>query len=441
MKVGADNGVCQEQRSDKTVVVLIFISKTLRRNNMKKLLAFALVLVMCIACLAACTNNNSNGTDDTTNGSSEGTQTFVLGGIGPLTGGAAIYGNNAKNGAEIAVEEINAADSAINFTLLYEDDEHDAEKSVNAYNSLKDKGLQVLVGTVTSTPAIAVSAETFADRVFMLTPSASSTDVLGGFEDADGNISIARKDNVFQICFTDPNQGVASADFIAENEIATKVAVIYKNDDAYSTGVFAKFEEEAAAKNLEIVYTGTFTENTANDFNTQLTGAKTAGADLIFLPIYYQPASLILEQADSMGYDPVFFGIDGMDGILTMEGFDTSLAEGVLLLTPFSADEESEATKNFVAKYEEKFGETPNQFAADGYDTVYVIYQAIKEGNLTADMSASELCEKLIEIITSPDFVFDGVTATGAKWSTTGEVSKDPKAVVIENGVYVSYSK
>jgi branched-chain amino acid transport system substrate-binding protein len=284
--------------------------------------------------------------------------------------------------------------------------------------------MQILVGTVTTTPCIAVSAETNADRVFELTPSASSVDVIDG------------KDNMFQVCFTDPNQGTGSADYMAENYADAKIAVIYKNDDAYSQGIRDNFVSESEAKGLEIVYEGTFNESTQTDFSVQLTAAQSAGADMIFLPIYYQPASVILTQADQMGYTPTFFGVDGMDGILTQPGFDTTLAEGVLLLTPFSADAADERTQSFVAKYNDLYGETPNQFAADGYDCVYVIYEAIQAAGVTSDMSTEDICEALIAAMTT--ISVDGLTGSGMTWAATGEVSKAPMAVVIKDGVYVT---
>ena len=339
------------------------------------------------------------------------------------------------NAAEMAVEEINALDSDIKFDFKMQDDEHDAEKSVNAYNTLKDWGMQILMGTVTSGPCTAVSTETNADNIFTLTPSASSTDVIGGYKDEDGN-TIERKHNVFQMCFSDPNQGTASAQYISEQKLATKVAVIYNNADNYSTGIYQKFDAEAKARNLEIVSVGTCTDETT-DFKTQLNAAKQAGADLVFLPIYYTPASLILKQAKDIDYAPKFFGVDGMDGILTVENFDTSLAEGVMLLTPFSADAEDDKTQNFVKKYKEKYGEVPNQFAADAYDCMYALYEACKAQGITMDMTAEEINEKLCAQFTSDSFTFDGLTGTGMKWSKSGEVSKAPMAVVIENGVYV----
>ncbi len=367
---------------------------------------------------------------------------FKIGGIGPTTGGAAIYGNAVKNGAQIAVDEINAEGGDVQFELNFQDDENDAEKSVNAYNNLKDWGMQILVGTVTTTPCVAVSTETNADNMFQLTPSGSSTDVIGGQPDADGNISIPRKENVFQMCFTDPNQGAASAQYISEQALGTKIAIIYNMSDTYSTGIYKSFLAEAAELGLEIVSETSFTEDNQTDFTVQLNDAKNAGADLVFLPIYYTPISLILTQADQMGYAPKWFGVDGMDGLLTVEGFDTSLAEGCMLLTPFVATAEDEATQAFVETFESADygdGETPNQFAADAYDCVYAIKQAIEAAGVTADMDYSEICDALVETFTSSDFSFTGLTTAGeaATWSDTGEISKQPMGMVIQDGVYM----
>lgn len=389
---------------------------------MKKALSLFLAAAMCAGMLAGCgggadTNEASNGDSGESTAAA-----FKIGGTGPLTGNAAIYGNAVYNGAKLAVEEINA-EGGVQFDLKMEDDENDPEKAVSAYNALKDWGVQLSLSSVTSKPAEATSTENFADRIFALTPSASSTAVTEG------------KDNVFQMCFADPNQGTASADYIAENQLGTKIAVIYKNDDVYSTGIYEKFKAEAETKGLNIVSTTTFTSASENDFSVQLGEAKNAGADLLFLPMYYQPASLILQQAKSMGYAPKFFGVDGMDGILTLEGFDTALAEGVMLLTPFNADAEDEKTQSFVTKYKEQFGDVPNQFAADAYDCVYAYKAAVEASGATPDMSAEELCDLMIQ--TFPTLTFDGLTGEGVTWDSTGAVSKSPKGMVIENGAYV----
>ena len=350
---------------------------------------------------------------------------FKLGGTGPLTGGAAIYGNAAKNGAQIAVDEINASDSAVKFELRYEDDAHDAEKAVNAYNALKDWGMQLSLGSVTSKPAEATSAETFADSIFALTPSASSPATIVG------------KDNVFQMCFSDPNQGSASAEYIGTQNLGSKIAVIWKSDDVYSKGIRDTFLEEADAQGLQVVSDTTFSDGNATDFSVQLNDAKNNEADLVFLPMYYEPASLILAQANNMGYAPKWFGVDGMDGILTMQGFDASLAEGVMLLTPFNADSTDEATVKFVTEYKSRFGETPNQFAADAYDCVYAYCQALTASNATPDMDAATLNGLMKEQFTSMTFYGLTGTESGLTWDASGAVSKSPKGMVITNGAYV----
>ncbi len=344
-----------------------------------------------------------------------------IGFIGPLTGAAAVYGTSAMRGGQIAVDEINAL-GGLQIEFITQDDEHDPEKSVNAYNVLMDEGVQAIVGTVTSSPCIAVADYAFDERVFMLTPSASSTAVTEG------------RDNVYQVCFSDPAQGAASAQYIGQNALATKVAVIYNNGDAYSTGIYQTFMAEAANQPFEVVSETTFTDETT-DFSVQVTEAKNAGAELIFLPIYYTPASMILKQADSMEYDCKFFGVDGMDGILTMEGFDTTLAEGVMLLTPFSADAPDERTQKFVAAYEEAYGETPTQFSADTYDCIYIMYEAMQAAGLTADSTYEEVCAALIAYM--PTYSYNGITGSPMTWNEKGEVSKTPMAVTIQNGVYV----
>lgn len=387
---------------------------------MKKFISVMLVAAMAVTTLTGCGSNSGSS-------SKKDADKYYIGGIGPTTGATAIYGTAVKNGAQIAVDEINAAGGINGKQIEYrfEDDQNDAEKAVNAYNTLKDWGMQMLVGTTTTAPCIAVAGKTASDNVFQITPSASSPDVL-----SSGN------GNVFQVCFTDPNQGVASAQYIAENKLATKIGIIYDSSDVYSSGIEEKFEAEAKTQGLNIVSKAAFTADSKTDFGTQLQKAKDAGADLLFLPIYYQEASIILKQADTMGYKPKFFGVDGMDGILTVENFDTKLAEDVMLLTPFAADAKDKTVQNFVKTYKEKYEDTPNQFAADSYDAVYALKAAIEESKATTDMSASDMCDALKGAMTK--IKMQGLTGgkDGLTWNESGEVTKSPKAVIIKNGAY-----
>lgn len=378
----------------------------------KRILALMLTLCLAMLSLAAC-------------GKKEDDNKFYIGGIGPLTGGNAVYGTHVKVAAEIAVKEINDA-GGINGAMIEfrsEDDVSDPEKAVNAYNALKDWGMQILMGAVTSSPSVAVSEETYTDNMFMLTPSASAAEVV-------------KYDNAFQVCFTDPNQGIASAQYIANNQLADKVAIIYDSSDVYSTGIYEKFVEEASNQNFEIVSTEAFTADSSTDFNVQLQKSKDSGAELLFLPIYYEAATLVLTQANAMDFKPIFFGCDGLDGILGVDNFDTSLAEGVMLLTPFAADAEDEKTQKFVADFKAINGDIPNQFGADAYDAIYIIKAAIEKSGVTPDMSASDISDGLTKAMT--EISFDGLTGANMTWTASGEVNKAPMAVVIQDGQYVS---
>ena len=388
---------------------------------MKKFLCTVLAAAMTLS-LVAC-GSSSASTQTSADSAASGAETWKIGGIGPITGGAAVYGIGVMNGTQIAIDEINAAGGINGYQIEFnfQDDELDNEKSVNAYNTLKDWGMQMLVGTVTSGCCVAVSAESAKDNMFQITPSGSSVDCI-------------TNDNVFQVCFTDPNQGIASADYIADNGVASKVAVIYDSSDVYSSGIYTKFAEEAATKGLEIVSAEAFTADNKTDFSVQLQKAQDAGAELVFLPFYYTEASLVLTQANAMGYNPIFFGVDGLDGILEVENFDKSLAEGVYLLTPFSADATDDKTVNFVNAYKTKYSDTPNQFAADAYDALYIIKAAIEAKNLTPSSSTSDICDAMVDAMAT--LSVDGITGEGMTWTAAGEVNKAPKAVMIVDGAY-----
>ena len=407
-------------------------------NIMKKLVSVSLAAAM-VASMTACGSNNTAETTaaaaaaETTAAAGETSAaaesqtaadgaSFKIGVTGPLTGAAAAYGNAVVNGAKLAADDINAAGGVNGYTFEIngQDDENDTEKAINAYNTLKDWGMQILVGTTTSKPCIAVAAETANDNMFQITPSGSAVECVAN-------------DNVFRVCFADPDQGTASAKYIGEHKLATKVAIIYDSSTEYSSGLREAFVNEAANQGIEIVADEAFTADTNTDFSVQLDKAKDAGAELVFLPIYYQEASIILKQASDKEFAPIFFGCDGMDGILSVENFDKSLAEGLMLLTPFSTTEET--SKAFTDAYVAAYGIEPNQFAADSYDAVYAVKAAIEQSGVTPDMSVSDICEGLKTAMT--EIKIDGLTGSDMTWNAAGEPNKAPKAVMIENGEYV----
>jgi branched-chain amino acid transport system substrate-binding protein len=338
------------------------------KKTFLRIVTVALILSLIGGVFAGC-QKTPGETTTTKAPAADGDKTLLIGGIGPITGEAATYGNAVKNGAQLAINEINANGGVNGMTLKlqYEDDQHDAVKAVNAYNTLKDAKVKLLMGTVTSKPCEAVVEETKADNMFQLTASASS-------------VKSIQYDNAFRICFNDPNQGKASAQYIAENNLATKIAVIYNNSDVYSTGIYETFVAELQAKNITPVTTQTFTDDSSKDFSVAIQKIQESGAELVFLPIYYEAAALILQQASKANLNAKFFGCDGLDGLIDQLGTDVALAEGVMLLTPFAADSQDAKSVAFVTAYKAAYNnETPNQFAADGYDAIYTIKAALEK--------------------------------------------------------------
>ena len=281
--------------------------------------------------------------------------------------------------------------------------------------------MQVLIGTTTSAPCIAVVEKTHADNMFQITPSGTA-------------VECVQYDNAYRMCFSDPTQGTESAKYIGENGMAQKVAVIYDSSDVYSTGIYEAFAAEAENQPFDIVSVEAFTADAKTDFSVQVQKSKDAGADLLFMPFYYTEASLVLAECNKQGYEPTFFGCDGMDGILGVENFDTALAEGLTFLAPFVAKSEDEQVQSFVSKYEAAYSETPNQFAADAYDCVYVVKAAIEAAGATPDMSVSDLCDAMKEAMASVSY--SGITGKDITWGEDGEPNKAPLVVKVVDGEY-----
>lgn len=379
----------------------------------KRTAAALLAVAMSVGALAGCSAKDGATSSDK----------FLIGGTGPLTGAAAIYGKAVQNGASLAVEEINAAGGVNGMMLEFnmQDDEHNAEKALNAYNKLKDDGIKAFMGTVTSAPCLAVTEVATQDNMFLLTPSGSAVDCTKG-------------DNAFRVCFKDPDQGKASAQYISENKLAKKVAVIYDSSDVYSTGIYQSFKEESSKVGLDIVTEQVFTSSNNTDFSVAIQQIKSSDAELVFLPIYYQQAALIITQADKAGLSTKYFGCDGLDGLIDQLADAKDLANGIMLLTPFAADSKDAKSQAFTKAYEAKFSETPNQFAADAYDAIYAIKAALEKSGISdPNKSYSEVCDALKVAMTQIEVA--GVTGN-ITWDASGEPTKDPKAMVIKDGAY-----
>ena len=384
---------------------------------MKKLIASLTAVVLAAACLTGCggsTGAPEGGAGSAGGSTASGDQVFKIGGIGPLTGDASSYGISVKNGAQIAVDEINEAGGAAGyqFELLFEDDELDEEKSVNAYNKLMDSNVNAILGSVTSGCSIAVSEVSKDDGILQITPSGSAQ-------------ACTQYDNAFRICFTDPMQGELMAKYIFEKGI-TKTAIIYNVSDEYSKGITDAFTAAYTAAGGTVAASESY--NTGDiDFKTQLTTVKNSDAEALFLPIYYSDVASISEQAAGVGLALPYFGCDGWDGVIKQLNGDTSKIDGAVFLTPFVASSEDEKVKSFVDKYTEKYGAAPDQFAADGYDGIYAMVKALEQTN--GDTSGEALIAAMTQI------TVDGVTGS-MTFDASGEPNKDALVAIIKDGEY-----
>ena len=386
---------------------------------MKKLMALFLAAAMMLS-MTACGGSEPAASQ----GGEETEKVLFIGGTGPLTGDYATYGTSVKQGAELAAKEINAAGGVNGWTVVarVEDDQADGAQAVQAYATLFDDGMDVTLGGTTSGACIAMTEEAVKDGMLLLTPSGSQ-------------LECTQYDNCFRVCFEDSAQGLYAANFIKDNAVGEKVAIIYDKSNDYSNGLRNSFVATAQENGLNVVTEQAFTDQSNTDFSVQLQAVKDSGADLLFLPIYAQEAAYIITQADKVGLDVTFFGCDGLDGILEKIGADNvALTEGVMLLTPFAADSETEPTKSFTAAFKADYGYTPDQFAADAYDAVYAIVEAMKHADTNPD--DPEFNEKMVKAMTEITVV--GTTGT-MQWTPEGEPDKNATAVVIVDGVYVSY--
>lgn len=378
------------------------------KKAVKRVLSVGLIGALAVGALAGCGKKDTASSNE-----------FLIGGLGPLTGSAASYGVSVKQGAEIAIDEINEAggvkvgDKTLTLKLEFADDEASGDTAMAAYNNLMDKGIQALLGTVTSGAGLAIAEHTSADGIFQITPSGTAKD-------------LTAYDNAFRLCFTDPVQGVTMADYAVKTLGLTKIAVIYNNSDEYSTGVMQAFVDEVKKLGGEIVDSEAFAADTV-DFTTQLTSIKGTDAQIIFAPVYYQEAAYITTQASELGINLPFIGSDGWDGVLA-KVVDPNVLEGAVFLSPFFATNPDPAIQAFTKKYKEKYDAVPDQFAADGYDSIYVIKAALEKAGST---ESADLIKAMTEIEVK------GITGT-VTFDANGEPNKDVKFVKIVNGEYTA---
>ena len=370
----------------------------------KRVFAMLLAMAMVFSLMACGSKDKAGGSDG---------DTIRLGGVGPLTGGYANYGLSVQHGAELAAKEINAA-GGVNGKMLevqFQDSQGDPESAVAAYGKLMDWGMNVSLGAVLSGETASVVAAAKADDMFIMETTGSADKCI------DGN------DKAFRICFYDSYQGTAAADYLKDKALATEVGVFYQSDNDYSAGLYNAFAAQCQKVGVTIKETQTFTTATNTDFSTQVNALVASGVKVVFIPIYAEEASTFLTQAKGkFGSDVYFFGADGLDGILGKVSQDVSIADNVLMMTPFAADSAEPKVQAFVKAYQDAYNATPDQFAADGYDAVYAV-KAAKGSTSGTDLAA---------VMTS--LTVEGVTGT-MTWSADGNTNKAASAILYKNGV------
>ena len=379
---------------------------------MKKLFSMMMAVLMVLAMAACGSEPSANGGND----SPEAT-TVKIGGIGPMTGPYANYGLSEKYGAELAVKEINEAGGIAGkqVELNYQDSQGDSESAVNAYGKLMDWGMNVSLGAVLSGETASVVAAAKADDVLVMETTGSADKCI------DGN------DKAFRICFYDSYQGTAAADYLTDNALATEVGVFYQSDNDYSVGLYNAFVAECQNTGVTIKETQTFTTATSTDFSTQVNALASSGVKVVFIPIYAEEASTFLTQAKGKFADDVyFFGADGLDGILGKVSQDVTIADNVLMMTPFAADSADPKVQAFVKAYQDAYNATPDQFAADAYDAVYAVKAAVEAAN--GSPSGADLAAVM------PTITVEGVTGT-MTWSADGNTNKAASAILYKDGV------
>ena len=381
----------------------------------KRVFAMLMACVMALS-LVACGSKSDSG-DAGNNGGDSGVETIKLGGVGPLTGGYANYGLSVQHGAQLAVDEINAAGgvSGKQLELSFQDSQGDPESAVAAYGKLMDWGMNVFLGGVLSGETASVVTAAKADDVFIMETTGSADKCI------DGN------DKAFRVCFYDSYLGTAAADYLNDNQLATEVGVFYQSDNDYSAGLYNAFVAECAKTGVTIKETQTFTTATNTDFSTQVNALVNAGVKVVFIPIYAEEASTFLTQAKGkFAEDVYFFGADGLDGILGKVSQDVTIADNVLMMTPFAADSTAANVQAFVKAYEAKYSATPDQFAADAYDAVYVVKAAVEAAG--GSVSGADLAAVMTSL------TVEGVTGT-MTWTADGNTNKAASAILYKDGV------
>ncbi|QOL45262.1 ABC transporter substrate-binding protein [Bifidobacterium longum subsp. infantis] len=373
-----------------------------------KFIAASAAAVMALS-LAGCSGGSMD--DSSSSNAKASGDSITIGTVTTNSGTAAAYGEAEVKGFELAVSEINAKGGINGKKVKLEsmDDKGDATEASNAFNKLSgDNDVLAVAGPTISATTAAVAPLADQAKLATIAPAATSD-------------SIETGNYLFRTCFKDSYQGEVAARFAAENLKVKKVAVLYGTGDPYSSGVGEAFAKAAEKLGLEVVDKESSSSADDTEYSAQLQKIQASGAELLYAPYYYSVAGpYIIPQARSVGFEGYVMGPDGYDG-LKLTG-DKSQYNKTYYTTHYSADDNTNTkVQDFIKSYKEKNNAEPNTFAALGYDTIYMLKQAIEKAGKNATR------EDVRNAVTGMNF--DGVTG---KFTMDKSGSPTKSVIVLE---------
>ena len=412
---------------------------------MKKLLSIALVAMLALSALAGCaapaasdasasdaTAANATAADATAADATQAAsgETIKVGILGPHTGDYAVYGLAVKNGAQLYIDQVNAA-GGINGkkieTVVY-DNKGDSTEAITAFTRMVDDGITALIGDVLSGNTIAVVGEANPINMPMITASATA---VGVTYNADTDTVYT---NVFRSCFIDPFQGEKMAQYASEKLGAKTAAVLTMTGDDYSVGLADAFKAKCAEVGITVVADEGYSKGDV-DFKAQLTNILASAPDVIFCPNYYQDDGMIVTQARELGLTSTFLGGDGWAGVSAYAS--AADLEGSYFCSAY-APGSTDAVKKFEADYTAAYGaDTLNMFAATAYDAAQILVAALTKAEASGAATGSdEYKQAVIDAIKTEGPSVVGITSeTGYTFDDHNNPIKSAVIMTITGGV------
>ena len=372
----------------------------------KALFALLLATVFCFSA-AGCSPKDRVGVD------SSGLDPFVIGGIGPLTGEGAEYGTSVLQGAQLAVDEINATGGVNGFRLVlnFQDSKGDAQNAVSVYEKLKDNDMKILLGGVFTEETAALAQASAEDGVLIVAPTACGKDALG----TGGNL--------FRVCLDSPRLGTTAANFILDNETVNTSAVLFSDDAFGGEEISAAFVSAFADRD---VTTYRYSIASEEDLEQTILRLDRQKYDAVLLALSPELTERFLQKYE---------GSSRLFSVHPPKNAEEN--EGIAVISSFFPEEDNKLMKNFFSSYQDLYGQLPDRYAADAYDAVYAMAEAIKRAGIDPEnVDYADTNDRLISAMTKIDV--DGITGT-VSWTADGENNRNASVRILKEGSYVPY--